>query len=71
MSMNPVLKIGKSEVNPLLSPSGELRVSSGSDEEEDGWGKKGRMKLMPIVYTAQVCSLKTTTVKNEFDANSV
>ena len=70
MSMNPVLKIGKSEVNPLLSPSGELGVSSGS-EEEDGWGKKVRMKLMPVVYTAQVCSLKTMTVKNEFDANSV
>jgi hypothetical protein len=30
--------------------------------------KKVRMKLMSNVYTVEVCSLKTATVKNGFDA---
>jgi hypothetical protein len=63
-----VVKAAGSEVKPLISPSSELGVSSGP-EEEDGWGeRKLSMKLMPIVYTVQVCFLKTTTVKNGFYA---
>jgi len=53
---------GRSEVKP---PNLASIVSSGS--EDGGWGKE-RMKLMRNVYTVQVCSLKTTTVKNGFDA---
>jgi len=33
MRMKPVLKTGKSEVKPLISPPSELGVPSGSEEE--------------------------------------
>ena len=80
--MEPVLKAGISEVKSLISPPSELGVSSGPEEEEEeeeeeeggggggggGRWKKVKMKLIPIVYTAQaivytaqVCSMKTTT----------
>jgi hypothetical protein len=36
--IKPLVKMGRSEVKPLISPSSELNVSSGS-EEEDGGGK--------------------------------
>jgi hypothetical protein len=35
-----VVKTGRSEVKPLISPRSELGLSSGS--EEDGWGKKAK-----------------------------
>jgi len=34
-------------------------------------GKKAMMKLMPNVYTVQICCLKTTTMKNKHDAKNV
>jgi hypothetical protein len=34
-------------------------------------GEKMRIKLMPNVYTALVCFLKITTVKNGIDAKNV
>jgi len=37
--MKLVVKTAGSEVKPLISPSSELGVSSGP-EEEDGWGKE-------------------------------
>jgi hypothetical protein len=37
--MKLVVKTAGNEVKPLISPSGELGVSSGP-EEEDGWGKE-------------------------------
>ena len=60
------MKTGRSEVKAPISLSSKLGVSSGSEEEEDGWGRE--MKLMTKVYFVQVCSLKTTTVKIGFDA---
>jgi hypothetical protein len=38
--MKLVVKTAVSEVKPLISPSSELGVSSGP-EEEDEWGKEG------------------------------
>jgi len=35
--IKPSVKMDRSEVKPLISPSSKLDVSSGS-EEEDGWG---------------------------------
>jgi len=35
--IKPSVKMGRSEVKPLILPSSKLDVSSGS-EEEDGWG---------------------------------
>ena len=65
-----VVKTARSDAKPPISPSSELGISSGS-EEEDGWGKKVRMKLVPDVYSVLLCSLKTTTVKKAFDAKTV
>jgi len=36
MRMKPVLKTGRNEVKPLISPPSELGVSSGSEEEGGG-----------------------------------
>jgi hypothetical protein len=38
--MNPVVKMGRSEVKAPISATSEIGVSSGLEEdEEDGWGR--------------------------------
>lgn len=66
----PVVKTGRSGVKPPNSPSSELGVSSGS-EDEGGWGKESEDELMRIVYTVQICSPKSTTAKSGFDTRNV
>ena len=34
-------------------------------------GKEFRIKLMPVVYSVQGCSLKTKAMKNAFDTKNV
>jgi len=57
-----MVKTGRSEVKSPASLARDLGVSSRS-EEEDGWGRRVRMKLMPNVYAVRVCLLKTTTLR--------
>jgi hypothetical protein len=64
-----VVKTGRSEVKPPISPSSELVVPQSPKKMVRG--KKVTTKLMPNVYTVQVCSVKTTTVKQGFDARTV
>ena len=61
-----MVKIRRSEVKPF-SPSCELGASSGS-EEEDGWGEESEDEVDAECLYCAICSLKTTTVKNGFDA---
>jgi hypothetical protein len=63
------MKRGKTEMTPPVSPPSESDISS--ESEEDAWEREVRMKLMPNVYTVQISSLKTTTVKSGFDAKNV
>jgi hypothetical protein len=65
---NPFKKKKRSGLKSSISSSSALVASSESEEEEEGWKKKVRMELMPNDYTVQICSLKTTTMKNGFDA---
>jgi len=60
--IKPVVKTDRSEVKSQASLTRDLGVSSRS-EEEDGWGRRVRMKLMPNDHTVRVCSLKTTTFR--------
>jgi hypothetical protein len=64
--IKPVVKTRRREVKPF-SPSSELGASSWS-EEEDGWGKESEDEVDAGCLYCAVCSLKTTTVKNGFDA---
>ena len=43
MPIRPVVKTGRSEMKPPITPSNKLGVSSGS-EEEDGWGKESEVE---------------------------
>jgi hypothetical protein len=65
------MKTGRIGLKSEIWSSNALVVSSESEDEEGGWKKKVRMKLMPNDYIMQVCSLKTTTMKNVFDAKNV
>lgn len=65
------MKTGRSGLKSPVSSSNTLVVSSEPEDEEDGWKKKVKMKLMPNDYTVQVCSLKATSLKNGFDGKNV
>jgi hypothetical protein len=61
-----LVKTGRSEVKPN-SPSSELGASSGSEEEVD-WVKESEDAVDVECLYCALCSLKTATVKNGFDA---
>lgn len=54
----PIKRLVKTGRSQLKSPVSLKRL-----EEEDGWGRRVWMILMPNVDTVHVCSLKTTTVR--------
>lgn len=49
--IKPAMKTGKSGLKSTISSSSDLVVSSESEDEEDGWNKKVKMKLIPNDYT--------------------
>jgi hypothetical protein len=58
--IRPIKRIvgtGRSEAKPPISPSSDLGVPSGSEEEIGEGGNKMRMKLLQNVYTEQVWSV--------------